>query len=320
MDKTLKRRLVGASILIALAVIFVPMLLVDPDVIDPGATTEVDVPEIPDSAREVRRIPLDPRAARRPDADGESPEPPESASAPEGEVSPGRRRVDPEAEIVLRPELAGADDEAADAGAGTEPSAPAPAGGADADTDTVAPETPAGSAPDDAPDPEISLGDWAVQVASFGSAQSANQVRERLEALGHIVQRDEIVRGESLLYRLRTGPYPSRSAANQAREQIRATVRGVEPLVMRIDEQSAASAEPGFAVQVGSFIGENNAVAETERLDGLGFEVFRFSEEVGERTVWRVMVGPLPSRTAADQLRDRLVDEAGVEGLVVSWP
>ncbi|MFN2334980.1 MAG: sporulation protein, partial [Wenzhouxiangellaceae bacterium] len=60
----MKRRLIGASILIALAVIFLPMLLVesDPPGLDSGA--EIDLPPVPDSARNVRRIPLDPEAAR----------------------------------------------------------------------------------------------------------------------------------------------------------------------------------------------------------------------------------------------------------------
>ena len=164
------------------------------------------------------------------------------------------------------------------------------------------------------------MGDWVVQVASFGSQDAANQVRARLEALGHIVARDEIVRGQSLLYRLRTGPYPSRTAAERALAQISATVAGVEPIVREVDEAMREGMQSGFAVQVGSFVSEDNAESETARLAGLGFDSFRFSEQIGERLIWRVMVGPVSQRDDADELKSRVVEEAGVEGLVVSYP
>jgi len=340
MDMVLKRRLIGASILIALAVIFVPMLLVDPDSVAERSGERVDVPPMPESAGEVRRIPLDPDTARL--ADGSEPGPgdgpggqadaasvavrdrpgeiagadePVSADAAAGS---GESRADEE--IVLRPELteaagpdrAGSDDPAADRpdAAGPEPDAES---APDADEAAVPARPEAGEA-------GISLGDFIVQVASFGTEASANRVREQLEALGHIVQRDEIVRGETLLYRLRTGPYPSRAAAENALEQIRTTIAGVEPIVREVDAALQADDEPGFAVQVGSFVGQDNAEGETERLRSLGFDAIRFSERVGEREIWRVVVGPVDERAAAEALQRRLAAEAGVEGLVVSYP
>jgi len=238
-------------------------------------------------------------------------------------------RID--SEIVLRPEPATdstsepTSDPVAD---GVDEPVPAPAGevaAADTTAPVVEPATPTTPEPAapvaDRSETAVSMGDWAVQVASFGSAQSAAEVRERLERLGHIVQRDEIVRGDSTLLRLRTGPYPSRDAADQARQQIVSTVRGVQPIVIQLDGAAAApDRAPGFAVQVGSFIGENNAATETERLKGLGFEAFLRAEEIGGRTVWKVLVGPLPERGAADRLRGELAERAQVDGLVVSYP
>lgn len=333
MDKVLKRRLIGATILIALAVIFVPMLLVDPDGMPAGEGGPMDIPPMPESAREVRRIPLDPRAAREPETTeprrsmAEAPltgpgrnDSADSYSDPDSNPDSGSRSGPASGseigdEIVLRPlpsDTPSAAEppverrvEPAVAQPATPVSAkPAPAVGA---------ETPAA--------PEVSMGDWAVQVASFGSAQSAAEVRDRLERLGHIVLRDEIVRGDTRLVRLRTGPYPSREAAEQARQQIASTVRGVDPIVVGLEGDAAApDRAPGFAVQVGSFIGENNAAAETDRLKELGFDAFRRSEPIGGRTVWKVLVGPLTERSAADALRTRLADEARVDGLVVSYP
>jgi DedD protein len=343
MDKVLKRRLIGASILIALAVIFVPMLLVDPDAVDDdGARDRVDVPPMPESARDVRRIPLNPEA---PGDDAGRDRAARTADArPAREAEEARPRPVPEDEIVLRPELepdAPADDGDVDAAAEEEP---APAEPVVAETESTpepepAPEAAAEADSEPEPEPEsgpepvaatgetgrdaveaVSMGDWAVQVASFGSDAAASRVRNRLEALGHIVQRDEIVRGQTMLYRLRTGPYPSRDAAQTALEQIEATVEGVDPIVRALSDVDGTGDEAGFAVQVGSFVSQDNAESETARLAGLGFDAFRFSEQIGERTIWRVLVGPVAERAEAEDLQSRLVDEAGVEGLVVSQP
>jgi DedD protein len=332
MDKVLKRRLIGASILIALAVIFVPMLLVDPDAIDDGARGDrVDVPPMPETARDVRRIPL-------------NPEPPGAGTTQPDPAEPGREagdatqaREQPADEIVLRPELEA--DAAADAptpvqGPPPDPAQPesesAPALDAETDAppaaagDSTAGEEPSADEPPAAPAEASdvaapSSGDFVVQVASFSSDEAANRIRARLEALGHSVQRDEIVRGHTLLYRLRTGPYPSREAAETALQQIDTTVEGVQPIV-RERESVGGTAERGFAVQVGSFVSRDNAESETGRLTGLGFDAFQVSEQVGERLIWRVMVGPVDERDAAERLASELTERAGVEGLVVSLP
>ena len=57
MDKVLKQRLVGASILIALAVIFVPMLF-DSDDGDGEREMDLNLPDAPAEDLEVRRLPL----------------------------------------------------------------------------------------------------------------------------------------------------------------------------------------------------------------------------------------------------------------------
>lgn len=325
MDKVLKRRLIGASILIALAVIFLPMLLVSPDDVVDDQRTDVTMPPIPDSGREVRRIPLNPETARVREPEREAVEQRDGNS--ETRVPPRTEQPD---EIVLVPER---ESTPAPEGTAAEPPQEPPRDStADANPESGsidAPvEAPAGE-PDDesterqaqraADQPEVSLGDWVVQVASFGSRESSNATRSRLESLGHIVSRDEVVRGDSVLYRLRTGPYPSRSAAEQALGQIEATVEGIEPVVRQLDADAIAG-RTGFAVQVGSFASQENAERESARLDELGFEAFQVSEDNSGRTVWRVLVGTVDDRGDADALRSRLSDEAGVEGLVVSHP
>ena len=321
MDKVLKRRLIGASILIALAVIFLPMLLVgpEPDLDDRGLRQPL--PERPTDDREIRRIPLNPDLARVP---------PERTAAPAQPVQPppepvaeSPRREQPE-EIVLNPARTDPPPDEPE----TEASAARPPAET-SDTETVAaqdqaetrePAPEAVGTPEPTPaTPTAADGRWVVQVASFGSLESSRATRERLEALGHEVITDEVVRGDTLLYRLRTGPYPDRGRAETARGQIGATVAGVEPIVREI-EPGALQAEPGFAVQVGSFASLENAERETARLRGLGFEAFRMSEDTSGRAIWKVLVGTVSNRDAAESLRSRLTAEAGVEGLVVSHP
>ena len=48
----------------------------------------------------------------------------------------------------------------------------------------------------------------------------------QLTSLGHVASIDLIVRGQSELHRVRTGPYDSREAADRARNQIEQTVAG----------------------------------------------------------------------------------------------
>lgn len=332
MDKVLKRRLIGASILIALAVIFLPMLLVSPDEVVDDSRTDVTMPPMPDSGREVRRIPLNPETARvreagperepgedeiEPEAPARTEQPdeivlapePESSEAPEIATSEPPRSVpvDPEPEPEAGDEsVAASDDESA------RPSTDQP-------TDESTDQSTNRQARQAAEQPEASLGTWVVQVASFGSRESSEATRSRLESLGHIVSRDEVVRGDSVLYRLRTGPYPSRSAAEQALGQIAATVEGIEPMARQLDAEAIAG-NTGFAVQVGSFASRDNAERETARLDELGFDAFQLSEDNSGRSVWRVLVGVVAEREQADALRSRLAEEAGVEGLVVSHP
>ncbi|MCA1779645.1 MAG: SPOR domain-containing protein, partial [Xanthomonadaceae bacterium] len=108
--------------------------------------------------------------------------------------------------------------------------------------------------------------------------------------------------------------------ADTARAQIAATVNGIQPLLRRIEPGDLEGSQGEFAVQVGSFVGEQNASNEVARLSGLGFDAFRVNDQVGSRTIWRALVGPVADRDQARQLKARLAGEAGVEGLVISHP
>ena len=59
MDSALKQRLIGAAVLVALAMIFLPMLLQGPDVGEPDAAqVPLSMPAAPDQEFETRELPL----------------------------------------------------------------------------------------------------------------------------------------------------------------------------------------------------------------------------------------------------------------------
>lgn len=334
MDKVLKQRLIGATILIALAVIFVPMLFDEGPEREQLRDTAIELPPPPVDRREVRRLPLNPEQVREaPATVAPAPEPllpdpaerdmalfeatPELDELPPVQPDDSIRLVEDAADSLP---LAAAPPERA-----PEPmvAAPAPVMPAPA----PAPATPSVPAP---AVPASAGGSWVVQVASFSSADTADRVVEQLGRLGHSAMVDVIVRGDSRLYRVRTGPYASRAEGDRAQAQIAGAVRGVDPVVMSAPAGSGGSAAPAarsaatagtaFSVQVGSFTTRPNADRLSEQLRAAGFDAFLHPDETGSRPIWRVRVGTLANRDEATSLRRRLLDEAGLEGMVVSHP
>ncbi|NDY96720.1 SPOR domain-containing protein [Wenzhouxiangella limi] len=322
MDKVLKQRLVGAAILIALAVIFVPMLFDGSDRREGPRDASIDLPPPPADRREVRRLPLDPGAASEP-----------------RQAEPADSQPVAEPEEIDSQEPAAYESPAESAAPVTEPPVPMPQPEPESEPEAEldpepepepAPETPEPTpqpTPETTPGPQESAapaGSWQVQVASFGSAATAERITSQLEQLGHAANTDLLVRGETRLHRVSTGPYADREAADRARAQIAATVAGVEPLVREIpgagDEASPSPARSGFAVQVGSFAEESNADRQMNQLLDRGFDAFIHADETGSRSIWRVRVGTVATREEASALQRTLREQAGLEGLVVSHP
>ena len=81
-----------------------------------------------------------------------------------------------------------------------------------------------------------------------------------------------------------------------------------------------STSSAGFAVQVGSFGDQANAAELTDKLVASGFPAFLEDIDFRGRTIYRVKVGPQPGREDADELRQRLADSEGLEGIVVAHP
>jgi DedD protein len=94
----------------------------------------------------------------------------------------------------------------------------------------------------------------------------------------------------------------------------------VPPAPVDPQPATAKSPEPAWVVQVGSFAAEASATAQRDQLRKTGFAAFVEKATVDGKTVYRVRIGPELARERAEALRERLLREQKIEGLVVSHP
>lgn len=83
--------------------------------------------------------------------------------------------------------------------------------------------------------------------------------------------------------------------------------------------EAAETATPhAWAVQVGAFSSEANAIVLRDKLRSKGHPAF--VEASGDKSQFRVRIGPEASKSLADELRDTLAAEYGHPGIVVRYP
>lgn len=215
----LKQRIIGALVLISLAVIFVPMMFDEPH--DERSVRTLDIPEeppfpevsIPDPVpADQQRAPdyhleeaTGPVTAERPVPPAEQPEPAEAPSEPVPLVSePG-----PEAAVATE-------------SAAGEPSEPEPA-----------PQQPASEPQPAQPEFQRTLeGAWVVQLGSFGSEDNARRLRDGVRERGFGAHLQEVERGDSRLIRVFSGPFSEKEEAERAKKVLDDAF-GVNSLVTR---------------------------------------------------------------------------------------
>jgi len=186
METTLKQRLIGAVVLIALAVIFVPMVLDGPDPQE-STVVEMEVPiapkfsfesELPDPA------PLD----NLPAAETGSTE--NDVAEGSGEQDAGQAAPVKELEIVA-----------------AKPQQQKPVL-----------EVVEATANHIEPDPSLSA--WAVQVAAFAEKDKALALQEKLIAKKYSVFTERFENEGKVLYRVKAGPELKRENAERLRDKI----------------------------------------------------------------------------------------------------
>jgi DedD protein len=326
MDAALKQRLIGAAVLVALAVIFLPMLLGGPGP-SPSRHNEVslEIPAAPDRPLQTREIPL---ALPAPAVDPVRP----TAADPVPDAADSVVTVDavdlPRRDA--RPELAESDAIAGTAGSGTsEPVTPAPPAAPAADP--VRPPAAVAAAPASAPAaPPAAVSPagsrFVVNLGSYSQRGNAEALLARLRAAGMTVYSEAIEVDGKPATRLRGGPFASRAEAEAARLQARRVEDGLSASVVALDaaDPAAAPVRPavaaGFAVQVGAFKSETEAQALRGRLAGAGFAAYVERTRTDDGTLWRVRAGPELQRDRAERLREAIRSKLKLDGLVVGHP
>lgn len=75
-----------------------------------------------------------------------------------------------------------------------------------------------------------------------------------------------------------------------------------------------------WIVQAGSFSRETNAIVLRDQLKAKGFKAFVESASTGAGKVYRVRIGPVEERDAAEALVKRLNSSGNYRGMVMSYP
>ncbi|MGN6514034.1 MAG: SPOR domain-containing protein [Lysobacteraceae bacterium] len=341
MESGLKQRLVGAAVLVALAVIFLPMLVQGPAPDSGVSNVPLTMPPAPRGDSGTRDLPLvTPGEAPAGGAVGLAP----TVPADQGSANPRADAAQPAAAAAAPTQDAQAAQPA--------PSQPA--------TDAALPAATAG-------------GDYAVSFGAYASQSAADAVIASLKSAQLPAYREPTTSGGKPAWRVRIGPFATRAEAESARLRSAHVRDDVGAQVVVLDVAPAAStpapaatpAQPvaaapraeakpaapqsaapsasapapapaakpapaapkppaasgtGFAVQLAAYSKPADATALRDRLRAAGFSAFTESVTTDKGALTRVRVGPVASRADAEQLQAQVKAKLGLDGIVRPHP
>lgn len=201
----LKQRIIGALVLVSLAVIFVPMLFDEPH--SERTSTTIKIPEEPPfpevEAPESELEPAPSYGLESSESDLAAPPSAQDADSPGYRIleeSPGQEAVSESSDTGQ----IGNDD--------AQESVNAPAETTEQSSESATPE---------AAEYERSLeGAWVVQLGSFGNSDNARRLRDQVREKGYGSHLQEVVRGDTTLTRVFSGPFASKSEAESAKRAL----------------------------------------------------------------------------------------------------
>ena len=310
----MKQRLIGAAVLVALAVIFLPMLIGGPEP-EPGSTAvPLGVPDRDSRNFETRDLALSPPASQ--------------AAAPIDVGDPDRIVTVDTTDAPVRVDAVsgGPVGSAAPTSETAAPPAPSSPPVDEAPAPAPAPAPVPAPTPLAAPAPAATAGRWAVNLGSYANAANASglvtQLRQRrLPAYDELLTLD----GKPV-QRVRVGPYAQRSEAESARLTVLKIRSDVPTAIVALDgeDNPPPAARPGvaegFAVQVGAFRAEADANALRDRARAAGFSSYVERVGTASGTLWRVRLGPELQRERAEKLKVDAQARLGLAGNVVPHP
>ncbi len=330
MDEQLKRRLMGAAIVVALVVIFVPMLFEDKSAGTAGEGAEIPtLPEaieekaieLPKSAADVapversenkngneasgsgyRIVPLDEAPPKPAKPEPPTPTPQAAAPAEEGRVAPVKEDLaaEPESAPAAKPEA----DTTTEAPIKGKDSAAkkSPKRGGETVRSTTSPRTrEPGEIPSQAvEEPETSV-EKPMSKASPQPAKAAEPSARRME-------KGRPARASA--------PKPDGSGAKSAPV---ANSGPAESAAKPQDPKHApeATVPSSWMVQAGSFAAEANARALAEKLRKQNLPANVYSSQGESGPIYRVTVGPELNRARAEQIQKQIENAVGLKGIIL---
>ena len=297
MDKALKQRMVGAGVLIALAVIILPMLLGGRPEGETQQTRKIEIPaQPPELSFETRRYPIGEQGLEQ--------------QAKKDEATPDdpvRQLPAPKVPASKVDKLDGVDSTVGNSGNDDQAATPVETRSAPAQLENSS-----------------DTGRFVVQVASFGALDNANKLSATLKSYGYSVITHSVESDVGVLHRVQVGPYASNAEANRTAIDLESKIRGVKPRVMDLQPgksvQITTPSDPliRWIVQVGSFSSAANAekLVASLRLDGLS--AYREMVSSSGSSIYRVRIGPFLQREEAIRIEHKVREKSSLDGVVMS--
>jgi cell division septation protein DedD len=317
MELSLKTRLLGAAVLVALLVLFVPMMFSNtPPKSDADQTVSLEIPPAPDRELQTRTLDVapngSPASVSGPQAAGGPVHPAASpadattpvATPPAATVTPGSGSKLASVDIASRKPVDALPEDFANAPAGNKPAATPSA--APVTTKPVKPTAVPASSPVAAtpaaalPAGTAARGSFTINLSAYADHSKADALVQKVRALGYPVSTSASNQAGKALTRVTAGPFESRATAEAARLKITAAAPGAPATLSSKTETQTADvpAPPKPAVASAPTVASATVPAAPPRAGGFA-----------------VQVAAVSSEAEATRLRDKL-RSAGIAGYV----
>lgn len=306
MEPALKTRLLGAAVLIALAIIFVPMFFSgSPKKTAGDQSVSLQIPDQPDAQLQTKTLSVAAGSASVADSDHVA-----TVNVDAGKPAPAPQDV------------------------AATPSQPQPAPAQSASKASATPSTPAAVAKAPPPAAPVATaagtavnGVYSVNLGIYSDHANADKLIASVGKQGFRAHGVSTAYNGKPATRVVVGPFEDRASAEAARLKLKATQPGVPVALMASagnqTGDAPASAIPatragGWAVQLGAFGAEADAKQLRDRLRAAGFDGYVDSIPSNGRPLWRVRAGPVAERAAAEQLKAQIAAKLKIDGNIVT--
>ena len=313
-------RLLGAAVLVALAILFVPMMFSSkpPSTASADQSVSLAIPPAPDRDLQTKTMSLSGTAP----ATSAAPTPASTAANVEGMTPVNTAAASPATPVVQAPPQPQPAPQpvipATPPKTAAAPSRPPATPQVQAPPQPVIPDTPPATA---------ARGIYAVNLSAYAT-DGANRLMQKVRAMGYPVRGQSIQRAGKSLTLVSAGPFETRAQAEAARLKITQAMPSVPARLEsgattpQGDVPAPAAGTPAkagaWAVQVAAMGSQSDALALRDKLRANGFDGFVDTVSAGGRQLWRVRAGPQTQRADAVSLRDQIKAKLGLDGNVVS--